>query len=78
MKAEHLSMLSLAFPKRPPNGGHMVPRAEALLAKAGLDVLEEVLTAIGSRARAAMATDGVIGALARLLTRKVLLATRPC
>ena len=38
---------------------------------AGLDVLEEVLIAIGSRARTAMATYGVVGALARLLNRKV-------
>ena len=38
---------------------------------AGLDVLEEVLTAIGYRARTAMATEGVVGALARLITRKV-------
>ena len=37
---------------------------------AGLDVLEEMLAAVGSRARAAMAAEGAVGALARLLRMK--------
>ena len=45
--------------------------ANTISSLAGLDVLEEVLTAIGYRARTAMATEGVVGALARLITRKV-------
>lgn len=36
----------------------------------GLDVLDEMLNSVGSRARAAMATEGTVGSLARLLPMK--------
>ena len=36
----------------------------------GLDVLEEMLQSVGTRARSAMATEGMLGALTRLLPIK--------